>query len=316
MRNFEKEPIKTLFLGSSWESVETLRSIEEDPRFDVVGVITTKDKPVGRGQVMTPSEVKTYALSNRINVFHTESKEKKYRKALAIFNPELIVCKAFGEIVPEFFIQYPRYKAINVHFSILPKYRGAVPIQKAILDGETETGISIMLMSKGLDEGDILKIFKEPILPDDTNLSLRKRLVKKSAEILGDVLEGWVKGEIEPEPQDDSQATYCWQKDISKENAEVDWDSMEPEYIERMARAFIPWPIAWTRWNGKRMKIFEADLVKVVNKKDPGELFIEGDDLLFSTKNKEKCIRVKKLQLAGKKEMIAEEFVNGFRNRL
>lgn len=316
MRNFEKEPIRILFLGSSWESVETLKSIEEDPRFDVVGVITTKDKPVGREQVMTPSKVKSYALSNRIQVFHTEKDEKKYRKSLAIFNPELIVCKAFGEIVPEFFINYPRYKAINVHFSILPKYRGAVPIQKAILDGESETGISIMLMSKGLDEGDILKIFKEPILPDDTNLSLRKRLVKKSAEVLGDVLEGWVNGEIEPQPQDDTEATYCWQKDISKENAEIDWKGMEPEYIERMVRAFIPWPIAWTKWNGKRLKVFKADLVKVPNDKNAGELFVHGDDLLFATKDEEKCIRVRELQIAGKTKMTEEEFVNGFRQVL
>jgi methionyl-tRNA formyltransferase len=316
MRDLIEEPIRTLFLGSSWESVETLKALDEDMRFDIVAVITTVDKPVGRNQVMTPSEVKSYALSNRIRVFHTEKKERKYQEALAKFNPELIVCKAFGEIVPEFFIEYPRYKAINVHFSILPKYRGAVPIQKAILEGEDETGISIMLMSKGLDEGDILKIYKEPILPKDTNLSLRKRLVEKSAEILGDVLEEWVHGEIEPTPQDDSQATYCWQKDISKENAEIDWDSMEPEYIERMVRAFIPWPIAWTEWNGKRVKLFDGDLIKFKNDREAGELFIDNDDLLFATKDREICIKVNRLQIEGKTEMDAEEFINGFRDKL
>ncbi|MFA7142643.1 MAG: formyltransferase family protein, partial [Candidatus Dojkabacteria bacterium] len=131
MRNLEKEPVKILFLGSSWESVETLKALNEDIRFDVVGVITTVDKAVGREQLMTPSEVKKYALKNSIEVFHTEKDGKKYREALNIFKPELIVCKAFGEIVPEFFIEEPRYKAINVHFSLLPKYRGAVPIQKA-----------------------------------------------------------------------------------------------------------------------------------------------------------------------------------------
>jgi methionyl-tRNA formyltransferase len=235
---------------------------------------------------------------------------------LAKFNPELIVCKAFGEIVPEFFIEYPRYKAINVHFSILPKYRGAVPIQKAILEGEDETGISIMLMSKGLDEGDILKIYKEPILPKDTNLSLRKRLVKKSAEIIGDVLEEWVHGEIDPIPQDDSKATYCWQKDISKENAEIVWDRMEPEYIERMVRAFIPWPIAWTEWNGKRVKLFDVDLVKLQNDREDGELFVNNDELLFATKDRDICIKVNKLQIEGKTEMEADEFINGFRDKL
>ena len=316
MRDLVKEPIRTLFLGSSWESVETLKVLDKDPRFDMVGVITTIDKPVGRKRVMTPSRVKSCALKHRIRVFHTEKDKKKYRKALAIFNPELIVCKAFGEIVPEFFIEYPKYKAINVHFSILPQYRGAVPIQKAILEGEDETGISIMLMSKGLDEGDILKIFKEPILPNDSNLSLRKRLVEKSAEILGNVLEDWIHGNIEPKPQDDSKATYCWQKEISKENAQIDWESMEPEYIERMVRAFIPWPIAWTVWNGKRIKIFDIELVECKNEKKAGELFVSNENLFFATKDRETCVKVNRLQIAGKKRMGAEEFLNGFRNQL
>jgi methionyl-tRNA formyltransferase len=316
MRDLRKRPVKTLFLGSSWESVETLRSLDKDPRFNIVGVITTVDKPVGRNRIMTPSDVKKYALSNNIKVFHTEKKEEKYRMALEIFEPELIVCKAFGEIIPEFFIEYPKHKATNVHFSLLPKYRGAVPIQKAILEDEKETGISIMLMSKGLDEGDILAVFREKILPKDTNLSLRKRLVKKSSEVLGDVLEDWINGNIKPKKQDDSEATYCWQKDISKENARIDWESMEPEYIERMVRAFIPWPIAWTIWDNKRLKIFDVDIVDCKNNRDPGELFITDNNLLFATKDKEKCIKVNELQLAGKKKMSAEEFINGFRNQL
>ena len=316
MRDLNKEPVKTIFLGSSWESVETLKSLDEDSRFDIVGVITTVDKPVGREQVMTPSEVKQYALDNDIEVFHTQKDEDKYREALDIFKPELIVCKAFGEIVPEFFIDYPQYKAINVHFSLLPKYRGAVPIQKAILEGEKETGISIMLMSKGLDEGDVLKVYKEKILPKDTNLSLRNRLVEKSSEILGDTLENWIQGKIEPKKQDDSKATYCWQKDISKENAQIDWKNMSAEYIERMVRAFIPWPVAWTYWNEKRVKLFDVDVVNCQNDNEPGELFIENDSLLFSTKDCNKCIKVNILQIEGKKEMSAQDFINGFGENL
>jgi methionyl-tRNA formyltransferase len=316
MRNLEQKPVKTVFLGSSWESVETLKSLDEDVRFDIVGVITTVDKPVGRDQVMTPSEVKQYALNNDIEVFHTEKEDERYREALDIFNPELIVCKAFGEIVPEFFIEYPKYKAINVHFSLLPKYRGAVPIQKAILEGDKETGISIMLMSKGLDEGDILKQYKEDIFPKDTNLSLRKRLVEKSSEVLGDVLEEWIQGGIVLEKQDDSKATYCWQKDISKDNAQISWDNMEPEYIERMVRAFIPWPIAWTTWNEKRVKLFDVDLVNCSSKRSPGELFIDNDRLLFATQDNNTCLEVNRLQIAGKQEMCAQEFINGFRHSL
>ncbi|MCK9415152.1 methionyl-tRNA formyltransferase [Candidatus Dojkabacteria bacterium] len=316
MRNLEKEPVKILFLGSSWESVETLKALNEDIRFDVVGVITTVDKAVGREQLMTPSEVKKYALKNSIEVFHTEKDGKKYREALNIFKPELIVCKAFGEIVPEFFIEEPRYKAINVHFSLLPKYRGAVPIQKAILEGEKETGISIMLMSKGLDKGDVLEVYKEHILPKDTNLSLRKRLVEKSAKILGNTLERWINKEIVPKKQENQKATYCWQKEISKESAEIDWENMQPEYIERMVRAFIPWPVAWTIWKGKRVKFLGVDLVKCKSSKGAGELFIENNDLLIATKKKDRCIKVNKLQIEGKQEMSAQEFINGFGKQL
>jgi len=314
-----KESVKTLFLGTDWESVETLKTLNEDGRFNIVGVITTVDKEVGRKQILTPSKVKEYALDSGIEVFHTEKNIDRYKEALEIFKPELIVCKAFGEIVPGFFLEYPKYKAINVHFSILPKYRGAVPIQKAILDGEKETGISIMLMSAGMDEGDVLEIYTEPILPNDTNLSLRERLVKKSAEVLGDVLERWINGEIAPTKQDDSKATYCWQKDISKENAEIKWNEMEPEYIERLVRAMIPWPIAWFTFNesnyenlkGKNMKIFESEIVNDSSDLKAGSMYVKNDMLLFATKKEGISLRVKELQIEGKNRIKERDFVNG-----
>ena len=319
MRNLIKEPVKTLFLGTDWESVETLDALNKDERFNIVGVITTVDKPVGRKQILTPSKVKEYALKNGIEVFHTEKKEERYKEVLEKFKPELIVCKAFGEIVPGFFLQYPKYKSINVHFSILPKYRGAVPIQKAILEGEKETGISIMLMSEGIDEGDVLKIFKEPIHPNDTNLSLRERLVKKSAEILGDVLEEWIQGKIESVKQDDSKATFCWQKDISKENAQIRWEEMEPEYIERLVRAMIPWPVAWSvldkniqeNISNKVVKLFEVELISDTSTLKPGTLYSKEGMLLFKTKNPHTSIRVKELQIEGKNRIKERDFING-----
>ena len=278
MRDLIKEPVKTLFLGTGWESVETLNALYEDSRFDIVGVITTPDKLVGRKQVSTPSDVKVYALENDIPVFHTEKKLELYKKALERFKPELVVCKAFGEIVPKEFLDYPKYGCINVHFSILPKYRGAVPIQKAILDGENVTGISIMQMSEGLDEGDVLETYEEEIMSDDTNLSLRQRLVQKSAEILGGVLERWVNGEITPMVQDSNLATYCWQKDISKENAEIDWKNQEPEYIERMIRAFIPWPIAWTKLSSTLIKKLDEKGIRLGEAKHAVEASVLWED--------------------------------------
>ncbi len=312
MRNLNGNPVNTIFLGSGWESVATLNSLNEDSRFNIVGVITTTDKPVGRKHIMTPSDVKAFALDNDIAIFHTDGNKDKYQEALDLFKPELIVCKAFGEIIPEFFLEYPKYKSINVHFSLLPKYRGAVPIQKAILDGESKTGISIMLMSAGLDEGDVLDMYEEQILPKDTNQTLRERLVLKSAEILGDILAKWVNNEITPVEQDSSKATFCWQKDISKENAQIDWDTMEPEYIERMTRAFLPWPVAWTIWEGKRIKLFETELVELKNSNTPGTLFKDDNRLLFSTLNNEVCLQVNELQVEGKQRISANEFLNGF----
>ncbi len=319
MRDLKKEPVKLLFLGTGWESVATLKALLEDKRFNIVGVITTPDKLVGRKQISTPSEVKQFALDNGIPVFHTDKKPELYQKALEKFKPEIVVCKAFGEIIPKEFIEYPKFKCINVHFSILPKYRGAVPIQKAILDGEKVTGISIMLMSEGMDEGDILEIFEEDIRNDDTNLSLRQRLVKKSAEILGDVLEKWINEGISPRQQNPELATYCWQKDISKENAEIDWQNSSPEYIERMVRALIPWPIAWTKLSselnkniaGKIMKIFRAELVEVPSEKDSGEIFRKDNMVLFATRDPLVCVRAMEFQIEGRNKTNEREFLNG-----
>lgn len=319
MRDLIKEPVKILFLGTGWESVATLKALIDDKRFDVIGVITTPDKLVGRKQVSTPSEVKAFALENGIPVFHTERKPELYQKALEKFKPELVVCKAFGEIIPKKFLDYPVFECINVHFSLLPKYRGAVPIQKAILDGEQMTGISIMLMSEGLDEGDVLEMFEEEIRDTDTNLTLRQRLVKKSAEILGDVLEQWINGGISPRQQINEEATYCWQKDISKENAEIDWQNKTPQEIERMVRAFIPWPIAWTTLPanlnkniaGKIMKIFRAELIEIPSEKDPGDIFSHDGKVLFATKDPLVCLRVMEFQIEGRNKTNEREFLNG-----
>jgi len=316
--------MRTIFLGTAWESLETLRVLNEDSFFDVVCAITTPDKPVGRKQELTPSEVKEYALENNIPVVHTEKKKENYIEVLEEYKPEIVICKAFGEIIPKEFLDYPKYGCINIHFSILPKFRGAVPIQKAILEGEEETGITIMLMSEGMDEGDILKIFREEIRQDDTNITLRERLVKKTTEVLIPTLKDWVEGNIMAVKQEDDEATYCWQKDISKENAEILWDRYEPEYIERMVRALVPWPVAWTTLPdtlqdslaGKRVKIFEAELVNTKHNKAPGEIFSKDDMVLFATKDPEMALRAKSFQLEGKSETNEKQFLNGIQGEL
>ena len=316
--------MKTIFLGTAWESLETLKILKNDSYFDVVCVVTTPDKKVGRKQELKSCAVKEYALENSIPVVHTEKKKEKYIEVLEKYDPEIVVCKAFGEIIPKEFLEYPKYGCINIHFSILPKFRGAVPIQKAILEGEKETGITIMLMNEGLDEGDILKIFKEDIKPDDTNISLRKRLVEKTTQILIPTLKEWIDGDIKASVQDNSKATYCWQKDISKENAEIVWTKHEPEYIERMVRAFVPWPVAWTilredepeSISKKRMKILEATLVELESKKNPGKLFVDKENVYFASNDPLNSLRIISFQIEGKNKTNEKEFLNGMKGSI
>lgn len=313
------DKVKTIFLGTGWESVETLKILHKSKAFEVVAVITTPDKPIGRKQIVTPSDVKKYALENNIPVEQPDKVKERYIEIAQKYNPEIVICKAFGEIVPKEFLDYPKYGCINIHFSLLPKFRGAVPIQKALLDGEKETGITIMLMSEGLDEGDIIDTYTEEIREDDTNISLRERLVKKSTEVLIPVLNKWINGEIVPIAQENSLATYCWQKDISKDKAEIKLEEYEPKYIDRMVRAFIPWPITWIvlpesnneNLSKKTMKIYKAELTKGKKIIMPGMLWTDGRDVYVSTKEEGVSLKLIDFQIEGRNRMGGREFLNG-----
>jgi len=313
------DKVKTIFLGTGWESVETLKTLHKSKEFEVVAVITTPDKPIGRKQIVTPSDVKKYALEKNIPVEQPDKVKERYIEIAQKYNPEIVICKAFGEIVPKEFLDYPKYGCINIHFSLLPKFRGAVPIQKALLDGEKETGITIMLMSEGLDEGDIIDTYTEEIREDDTNISLRERLVKKSTEVLIPVLNKWINGEIVPIAQENSLATYCWQKDISKDKAEIKLEEYEPKYIDRMVRAFIPWPIAWTalpesnheNLSKKTMKIYKAEITKGKKIIIPGMLWTDGRDVYVSTKEEGVSLKLIDFQIEGRNRMGGREFLNG-----
>lgn len=303
--------MKTLFIGTSWESLEILKTVHSDSRFNVVGIVTQPDKPVGRKQVLTPSEVKVYGQENSISVYEVSKEKRSYEEALDMFKPELIICIAFGEIMPEFFLEYPKYGSINIHFSLLPKYRGAVPIQMAILNGDVETGVTVMKMSAGMDKGDILTMFKTKIHPNDTNQSLRKRLIEISKENLPNILEKWVNGEIKSVKQDDSEATYCYEKDIRKEKMEINFEEMEASLIDRMVRASIPWPVAWTTIDGRRIKIYEVRVLEEFDSLKPGEMFNDRLRMVYGTK--EGQVEILQLQPEGKNTMSAIEFMSGKR---
>ncbi len=300
--------VKVLFLGSNHEALETLKALHEDKNFKIVGVITQPDKPVGRKRQVLETEIKRFCIEKNLEIFYTNNNEEKYREALEIFKPELVVCKSFGEIVPKFFLEYPKYGAINIHFSLLPKYRGAVPIQMALLNEDEETGISIIKMAEELDAGDILAKFKEKVRSNDTNITLRKRLVEKTARELPEVLKKWISGETVLEKQSESDATYCWKEDISKEKAKIDFDNETADYIERKVRAFVPWPVAWMEINGKKAKIFSIKIIPDRELK-PGEFLQENSSLYVGTK--EKTVEILELQIEGKKKVNVKDFLNG-----
>ncbi len=301
---------KVVFLGSNHEALETLKALHENKDFDIVGVITQPDKPVGRKKEIIETEIKRYCIEKGLQIFYTKNQKEKYEEALDIFKPEILVCKSFGEIIPEFFLNFPKYGAVNIHFSLLPKYRGAVPIQMAILNGDSETGISIIKMTKELDAGDILATFKEDIKDDDTNISLRQRLVKKTAQELPNVLTKWVAGEIIPKKQNEKEVTFCWKEEISKEKAKIDWESKTAQEINRMVRALVPWPVAWTEINGKKTKIFSVKIDKEI--KLEAKEFLQGNNSLFLG-TKENSIEILELQMEGKKKMEIKEFLNGIK---
>lgn len=315
MNYTQMDTVRTVFIGTSEEGVPTLKFLLENPRCDVVAVVTQPDRPTGRKQILTPTPIKEIALQNNVQVYTPENKLENYQQMLNETKPELIVTISFGEFLPEAVIDYPKYKCLNIHYSLLPELRGAVPVQMAILKGLKKTGVSVTIMEVGCDTGPIVGQKEMSIDPFDTTITLKEKLIPLGQELFAESIDGWIDGDIEAQPQEEAPEDRCYRDDISKEKAEIHWDTMEPEYIERMARAFQPWPIAWTTLkNGKRVKIFESAVVELKHKRNPGELFSQDRKMYFATKDQQKCLNVKQLQIEGKQQMSEEEFSLGWRN--
>ncbi len=284
------------------------------PYLNIIAVITQPDKPKGRGKKLTPSPVKEFAISKGIPVYQPERLKgnKEFFEIIRTLDPEALVVASYGKIIPEDILNIPSYGGINVHASVLPKYRGAAPIERAIMNCERETGISIMKMEKGLDTGPVYAIRKIPILPDDNRGTLSIKLAHLGAELLLEVLPLIKDGKLVPIPQDESLATYA--PKLSKEEEIIDWN-MRGEKIWCQIRALSPEPGATTFFRGGVLKIFKADFEeKIFNEEIINGTIIE--------QNKKKGIGVKvnngilwllELQPEGKKRMSFLEFMNGYR---
>ena len=282
--------------------------------YDIVTVITRPDKPVGRGQAIVFSPVKQTALAHGIPVWQPGSfRRPENREALAAYHADLSIVAAFGQILPQEVLDLPRLGTLNIHASLLPKYRGVSPIPEAILHGDTETGVTIMLIDAGIDTGPILLKRSIPMSEDETTGSLTSKLADLGAQALLEALPLWVSGKIIPVPQDHQAASHT--RMLRKEDGEIAWEQPAVE-LARKIRAYTPWPGAYTYWHGKLLKILSAHTLPPTTSTastTPGtvSLLQDAGRKSLAVTTSDGLLVIKQLQLEGKKAMSAEEFLRG-----
>ena len=302
--------MRLVFCGTPQFAVPSLEKLAA-AGFDLRLVVTQPDRPQGRGMEVAASPVKQTALKLGLPVIQPDKikKNEEFQNQLREITPDAIIVVGYGRIIPPWMLQLPRFGNINVHGSLLPKYRGAAPIQWAVASGETVTGITTMRLDEGLDTGDILLQREMPILPEDTAVTLAPRLAVLGADLLLETLRGTEQGTVVPVPQDHSRATLA--PILKKEDGLIDFNRSAMETHNRL-RGFQPWPGAYTSFRGKHLKIVAAQPADGAVSLSPGELRIAGDRLLAGC-GSGTALELIQLQPEGKKAMTAREFVNGYR---
>jgi methionyl-tRNA formyltransferase len=285
-------------------------------QYQVVAVYTQPDKPSGRGRSLVSPPLKKVAEKLNIPVVQLASLNEAHAIAqLTDFHPDVIVVAAFGHILPQTILDIPVHGCINIHPSLLPKYRGPSPVATAILAGDEFTGVSIMLITRRIDSGPILSRAQIPISAQDTTGSLMAKLSLVAAQLLTEVLVHWLCGELTPQSQNENEATFS--RLISKEEGEIDWNLTATD-IWRLVRAFQPWPECYTRWQGKLLKIIEAVPIDGEGAFEVGQVITlpptgEPAAAAFGVHTGKGILGVCKLQLAGKRPMSGDEFLRGQR---
>ena len=301
-----------VFCGTPLFAVPTLeRLVNADFRVRVV--VTQPDRASGRGLGLAASPVKQAALELRLPILQPDKikQNEEFRAELERIAPDAIIVVGYGRIIPQWMIDLPRYGNLNLHGSLLPKYRGAAPIQWAIARGESVTGVTTIRIDAGLDTGDILLQAEETIRPEDTALTLGPRLAETGAELMIRTLAGLVNGTITPQPQDHAKATLA--PILTKEDGLIDFSRTAVETWNRL-RGFQPWPGAYTRFRGKTLQIHAAALAPEVALVQAGHFVVEHGRLLLGFAHAT-ALEVQELQVEGKKRMSAADFINGYRPR-
>ena len=301
--------MRIAFMGTPDFAVDCLRALAESEH-EIVGVFCQPDKPVGRKQELTPPDVKVEALKHGFKVFQPESlRNGKGVEILEEIKPELVVVVAYGKILPHDFLTYPKHGCVNIHASILPKYRGASPIHFAVLNGDKITGVTAQQMDDGLDTGDILNIGTMEIGENDTTEYMYEVLAPLGARVLMETVKMIENGELKPVKQDEAQASKVGL--LTKDMSVIDWSRPAAE-IHNKIRGLYSWPGTVTKFNGKNLKIHKSILSDAKGKNKPGEVIDSNGKIIVSCGDNN-CIELLEVQPEGKKRMDSISFLNGYK---
>ena len=298
--------MKTLFMGTPDFALNTLKYLYENT--ELLAVFTKVDKVNGRGNKITFSPVKQFALDNGIDIVQPKSlRVDETYNLIKEYNPDLIVVVAYGMIIPKNIIDIPKYGIINVHSSLLPKYRGAAPIHSAIINGDDKTGVSIMYISEGLDEGDVILTKETPIYLEDNLGTLHDRLKVLGAEGVKETIKLMETNKVIRHPQDNNLATFV--KPIKKEETKIDFNDKSINIFNKI-RGMNPFPVAYTTLNDKVLKLYDSMYVEYIGDEIPGTVMYLGKEGI-KVKTGDGAIFIKELKLEGKKKQKATDFING-----
>ncbi|HNO94783.1 MAG TPA: methionyl-tRNA formyltransferase [Anaerolineales bacterium] len=299
--------IRVVFMGSPDFALPSLRALVD--RYNVVGVVTQPDRASGRGRELKAPPVKLLAQDLNIPVMQPQKlREPEAMQQLQAWNPDLIVVAAFGQILRKDVLDLPKYGCVNVHASLLPRWRGAAPINASVLAGDEETGVTIMKMDVGLDTGPMLSMEKIRITPDDTAGSLFEALSTLGAKLLIETLPGYINGTVLPQPQPEEGATYAPM--LKKEDGRLDFNQPAVE-LERRIRAMNPWPGAWFEWNGNILKVSRGAVSEAKGKEVGSRLIVEGRPAVQCADG---VLILEEVQPPSKKVMPGKAFLSGIRN--